>query len=170
MARRAAHGVRYAARRMDRTRWSAEWRIPFASLGIDPRKHRRFAFNLTARKTATNQFVMWCEQRDHTRAARCLLDDWDRMVAFYAYPDAHWSHIRTTNPLESPFAALRLRTDAAKRYKRVDRATALIWKLLMVAEKRFRRLRGSHLLPGVCQRRFQPQAIEEQRVLEEVAA
>lgn len=52
---------------------------------------------------------------------------------------------RTTNLLESPFAALRIRTDAAKRYKRLDRATALIWKLLMVAEKRFRRLRGREL-------------------------
>jgi len=72
--------------------------------------------------------------------------------------------------LESPFAALRLRTDAAKRYKRVDRATALIWKLLMVAEKRFRRLKGRDLLPGVYRRRFQLQSIEEQQVLEEVAA
>ena len=44
-----------------------------------------------------------------------------------------WEHLRTTNPLESPFAALRLRTDAAKRYKRVDRATAVIWKMLMIA-------------------------------------
>ena len=40
---------------------------------------------------------------------------------------------RTTNPVESPFAALRLRTDAAKPYKRVDRATAVIWKMLMLA-------------------------------------
>ena len=48
--------------------------------------------------------------------------------------------------MESPFAALRLRTDAAKRYKRVDRATTVIWNMLMVAEKRFRRLKppGAH--------------------------
>ena len=50
----------------------------------------------------------------------------------------HWGHLRTTNPVESPFAALRLRS-AAKRYKRVDRAIAVIWKMLMVAEGRFRR-------------------------------
>ena len=54
--------------------------------------------------------------------------DWDRMVTFYDFPKEHWSHLRTTNPVESPFAALRLRTDAAKRYKRVDRAIAVIWK------------------------------------------
>ena len=41
-------------------------------------------------------------------------------------PAEHWRHIRTTNPVESPFTALRLRTDAAKRYKRVDRAIAVI--------------------------------------------
>jgi len=115
-------------------------------------------------------FVTWCREQGYQTAAETLVRDWDRMVAFYAYPDAHWSHIRTTNPLESPFAALRLRTDAAKRYKRVDRATALIWKLLMVAEKRFRRLKGRDLLPGVYRRRFQHQSIKEQQVLEEVAA
>ena len=72
--------------------------------------------------------------------------DWDRMVTFYDYPREHWRHLRTTNPVESPFAALRLRADAARRYKRVDRAIAVIWKMLMVAEKRFRRLQAPELL------------------------
>ena len=51
--------------------------------------------------------------------------------------------------MESPFAALRLRTDAAKRYKRVDRAIAVIWKMLMVAEGRFRRLKAPELIEDV---------------------
>ena len=71
------------------------------------------------------------------------------MVTFYHFPREHWQHLRTTNPLESPFAALRLRTDAAKRYKRVDRATAVIWKMLMIAEKRFRRLKAPGLMRDV---------------------
>ena len=71
------------------------------------------------------------------------------MVTFYEFPREHWQHLRTTNPVESPFAALRLRTDAAKRYKRVDRATAVIWKTLMVAEKRFRRLKAPALMKDV---------------------
>ena len=66
--------------------------------------------------------------------------DWERMVTFYQFPKEHWKHLRTTNPVESPFAALRLRTDAAKRYKKVENATAVIWKMLMLAEQRFRRL------------------------------
>jgi hypothetical protein len=57
--------------------------------------------------------------------------------------------LRTSNVVESPFAAIRLRTDAAKRYKSVANATAMIWKLLRVAEKSFRRLKGHDLLPEV---------------------
>lgn len=71
------------------------------------------------------------------------------MMTFYDFPREHWQHLRTTNPVESPFAALRLRTDAAKRYKSVDRATAVIWKMLMIAEKRFRRLKAPELMPDV---------------------
>ena len=85
----------------------------------------------------------------HPKAAGTLADDWDRMTAFYDFPAGHWRHLRTTNVVESPFAAVRLRTSAAKRFKKVDGATALIWKLLMVAEKRFRKLNAPHLLPGV---------------------
>ena len=86
---------------------------------------------------------------DYPKAAETLADDWDRMTAFFDFPAAHWTHLRTTNVVESLFAAVRLRTSAAKRFKRVEGATALIWKLLMVAEKRFRKLNAPHLLPGV---------------------
>ncbi len=57
--------------------------------------------------------------------------------------------MRTTNPVESAFAGLRLRIDAAKRYNRVDRATAVIWKMLMAAEKRLRRFVAPALTKGV---------------------
>jgi putative transposase len=97
------------------------------------------------------EFTAWCRQRGYQSAAATLERDWDQLVTFYRFPQEHWKHLRTTNPVESPFAALRLRTDAAKRYKRVDRATALIWKLLMVGEQRFRRLNAPHLLPSVYQ-------------------
>ena len=51
--------------------------------------------------------------------------------------------------VESPFATVRLRTTAAKRFKKVENATALIWKMLQVAESTFRRLKGAELLPAV---------------------
>jgi len=85
----------------------------------------------------------------HPKAVGTLADDWERLVSFFDFPRQHWRHLRTTNVVESPFAAVRLRTNAAKRFRRVDGATALIWKLLMVAEKRFRKLNAPQLLPGV---------------------
>jgi len=79
------------------------------------------------------------------------LPDWERMVTFYDFPEQHWRHLRTTNVVESPFASVRLRTTAAKRFKRVDSATTLIWKLLIVAEKRFRKLDAPHLVRQVAE-------------------
>lgn len=84
--------------------------------------------------------------RDYPKAVETLSRDWDRMVTFYDFPREHWRHIRTTNIVESPFSAVRLRTGAARRFRKVANATALIWKVLMVAEKRFRKLDAPHLL------------------------
>lgn len=92
-------------------------------------------------------------RRWYPQAVTALEADWERMVAFYAFPKAHWKHLRTTNVVESPFAAVRLRTTAAKRFKRVENATALIWRLLQVAESRFRLLNASELLPAVAKGR-----------------
>lgn len=85
----------------------------------------------------------------YPKAMETLERDWERMVTFYDYPKEHWKHLRTTNIVESPFDRVRLRTSAAKRYKRVENACALIWKVLCVAEKMFRKLNAPHLLPSV---------------------
>jgi transposase-like protein len=89
--------------------------------------------------------------QEHPKAVETLQRDWERMVAFYAFPKDHWKHLRTTNPVESPFAAVRLRTAAGKRYKKVANATALIWRVLMVAERSFRRLDHPELLPELAE-------------------
>lgn len=96
-----------------------------------------------------DQFLKWCQKGNYPRAAATLERDWHRMVTFYNFPKEHWRHLRTTNPVESPFAGLRLRTDAAKRYKKVDNATAVIWKMLLLAEQRFRRLDAPERLKEV---------------------
>jgi putative transposase len=87
--------------------------------------------------------------RDYPDAAKILSTDWERMVTFYGFPKEHWKHLRTTNIVESPFASVRLRTTAAKRLKKVASATALIWRVLLVAEKSFRRLDAPELLAEV---------------------
>jgi transposase-like protein len=88
-------------------------------------------------------------RRPYPKAVETLERDWERMVTFFAFPAEHWLHLRTTNIVESPFAAVRLRTTAGKRYKKVANATALIWKVLGVAEKTFRRLNAPELLPAL---------------------
>jgi putative transposase len=88
-------------------------------------------------------------RRTHPKAVALLLKDWERMVAFYDFPREHWKHLRTSNVVESPFAAVRLRTDAAKRFKKAANATALIWRLLRVAESRFRKLDAPQLAAEV---------------------
>jgi putative transposase len=95
------------------------------------------------------RFQAWCRSHGLDEAAELIEHDWERMVAFYRFPREHWTHLRTTNVVESPFGALRLRTDAAKRFKKVDNATAVIFKMLKVAETRFRRLNAAELLREV---------------------
>jgi len=101
-----------------------------------------------------------------------LLADWERMVTFYSFPKEHWAHLRTTNVVESPFSSVRLRTDAARRFKKVQNATAMIWKLLQVAEKNFRSLKGFWLLSDVYKGKIFVDGVEKQesRVLERMAA
>jgi putative transposase len=76
-------------------------------------------------------------------------DDWERLVTFSQCPRAHWRHRRTTHVVASPLAAVRRRPTAANRFKKVDFATALLWKRRHVAEGPFRRLHAPELLPGV---------------------
>jgi putative transposase len=95
------------------------------------------------------KFQEWSQRRGFEGAGQLLEEDWERMVAYYSFPQDHWVHLRTTNVVESPFSAVRLRTDAARRYKKAENATAVIWKVLMVAESRFRRLNAPELVAEV---------------------
>jgi transposase-like protein len=95
------------------------------------------------------QFQTWCRQHAYHQAAELIEQDWERMITFYQFPKEHWKHLRTSNPIESPFAVVRLRTDAAKRFKKVANASAMIWKMMLVAEKKFRRLHAPQLLMDV---------------------
>jgi transposase-like protein len=109
-------------------------------------------------------------RRAYPRAVATLENDWDRLVTFYDFPEGHWKHLRTTNVIESPFAAVRLRTDAAKRFKKVANATALLWRLLLVAERRFRRLNAPEQLAAVYDgRKFADGQLVKDKVLKAAA-
>jgi transposase-like protein len=96
-----------------------------------------------------DQFVAWCGQHGEADAARGLMADGERLVPFSRFPQPHGQHLRTSNPVESPFAAARLRTDAAKPFQLVKTAPAVIWKLLFVAERVFRRVKHPECRPLV---------------------
>jgi putative transposase len=115
-------------------------------------------------------FQAWATKKGAAAAARRLDDDWDRLVTFYAFPKEHWKHLRTTNVVESPFAAVRLRTAAAKRFKKVENATAVIWKTLLVAEQSFRRLDAPELLPEVAEGVVYVDGVRAQRGSKKAAA
>ena len=75
-------------------------------------------------------------------AADTVMRDWDDFVTFYHFPIEHWIHLRTTNPLESIFGGVRLRTDAARRIRRRDNALYLVFKIAERLSKNWRPLNG----------------------------
>ncbi len=107
-----------------------------------------YADSQAAGEALRDQFTTRYQALAPTAVER-LHEDWERLVTFYQFPRDHGVHLRTTNIVESPFATVRLRTTAAKRFKKVENATAVIWKLLQVAESSFRRLKGAQFLPAV---------------------
>ena len=82
-------------------------------------------------------------------AMQSLVKDKDSLLAFYDFPAMHWQHIRTTNPIESVFATVRLRTNKTKNCGSRQTTLAMAFKLLTTAEKKWRRLRGYKLLADV---------------------
>ncbi|MCA1730754.1 MAG: IS256 family transposase, partial [Actinobacteria bacterium] len=81
------------------------------------------------------------------KAVKKITDDEEALLAFYDYPAEHWRHLRTTNPIESPFATVRARTDLTKGPGSREAGVAMIFKLLKAAEGRWRRLNGYRLVP-----------------------
>jgi len=82
----------------------------------------------------------------YPKAANCLAQDRDELLTFYDFPGAHWQSIRTTNPIESTFATVRLRTAKTRGCVSRNTTLSLTFKLGQSAAKRWRRLRGTQWL------------------------
>lgn len=85
----------------------------------------------------------------YPKAVECLVKDREALLAFYDFPAEHWKHIRTTNPIESAFATVRLRTYKTKGCGTRAATLAMVFKLVQSAEKHWRRLDGHALLLDV---------------------
>jgi len=83
---------------------------------------------------------------DQRAAAETVLRDWEDFITFYHYPREHWIHLRTTNPLESVFSGVRLRTDATRRMRRRDNALYLVFKIVERLSRNWRALNGGATL------------------------
>ena len=85
----------------------------------------------------------------YPKAVECLVKDRDKLLAFYDFPAEHWPHLRTTNPIESTFATVRLRTDKTKGSGSRTACLTMVFKLAQVAEQHWRALNGSALVQDV---------------------
>ncbi len=83
------------------------------------------------------------------KAAERLIKDRERLLTFYDFPAEHWKHIRTTNPIESTFATVRLRTAKTKGCLSRKTALAMAFKLILSARRKWRKLDGSNQLAKV---------------------
>ncbi len=82
-------------------------------------------------------------------ACSCLDGDREELLAFYDFPADHWIHLRTTNPIESTFSTVRLRTNKTKGCGSRTACLTMVFKLAQSAEKRWRALNGASLLADV---------------------
>lgn len=85
----------------------------------------------------------------YPKAVEKLDKDWAQLTAFFDFPAEHWRHLRTTNPIESSFATVKLRTRVTKGAGSKTAALAMAYKLLDAAQERWRRFNGHELVADV---------------------
>ncbi len=90
----------------------------------------------------------------YEKACKCLSKDRAELFHFFDFPAKHWKHIRSTNPIESTFATIRLRTKRTKGCGSVDATLTMVFKLAQCAEKKWKKLHGAKMLADVIDARF----------------
>ena len=104
--------------------------------------------NAPTRKTAPKAIKTFTTDfgAKYPKAAECLTKDQDALLAFFDFPAEHWKHLRTTKPIESAFATVRLRTRVTKGPGSRAAGLAMVFKLLLAAEQSWRKLNGAELV------------------------
>ena len=103
-----------------------------------------------AAEQALDNFLLSYELK-YPKASECLHKDRAALLTFYDFPALHWQHIRTTNPIESTFATVRLRTSKTRGCVSRGGMLAMVFKLTKVAEQKWYKLKGSEFLVQVIQ-------------------
>ena len=104
-----------------------------------------------SRQEASKAFDLFLQtfEAKYPKAVECLVKDRDVLLTFYDFPAEHWVHLRTTNPIESTFATVRLRTMRTKGSGSRTACLTMVFKLAQCAERHWRRLNGQELIPEV---------------------
>lgn len=103
----------------------------------------RGIYSASSREVAerlANELQSEWKEAGYYQAMECLWVAMPKLLTFYEMPEEHWKHLRTTNVIESPFASVRLRTDAAKRFRSSKSGTHLVFKILQSCEGRWSRI------------------------------
>jgi transposase-like protein len=107
--------------------------------------------NAPTRAEAETGIVAFAADYDakYPTAVASLRRDQAQLLTFYDFPAEHWRHLRTTHVIESPFATVRLRQRVTKGAGSRTKGLMMAFKLLAMAEERWRKVNGSELLPLV---------------------
>jgi transposase-like protein len=141
------------------TREQGCWRHKLANVldqlpkRLQPRAKRAlhemmYAERRSACEAAKVRFEAECQAK-YPKAVESLTANWERLVTFFDFPAEHWKHSRTTNVIESPFATVRLRERTTRGAGSRTKGLLMAFKLLDMAQQRWRRLDAAHLLPLV---------------------
>ena len=124
--KQAAHTLQPEARRRLREMWESETQALWEEL--------------------RDSYVAGLRSSGQGAAAETVLRDWQDFVTFYHYPKEHWVHLRTSNPIESVFSGVRLRTASTRRMRCRDNALYLVFKLVERLSGNWRALNGGENL------------------------
>jgi len=158
----------------DNTRWQRCWvhktanvlnKLP-KSIQAKAKEKLHMIWMAPEKDEAEKQFDDFIEiyEAKYPKAAKCLKKDRDALLTFYDFPAEHWRHIRTTNPIESTFSSVRLRTAKVRSCFSSKTVVSMAFKLCQSAEKRWQRLHHSERLAKVIEGIKFVNGIEKNRI------
>lgn len=136
------------------------------SLQLKAKSHLHRIWQANDKNEAERQFESFVNSYEakYPKAAQCLEKDRDSLLTFYDFPAEHWRHIRTTNPIESTFATVRLRTNKVRGCFSANTVVTMAFKLCKCAQRRWIRLHRPERLAEIIKGVKFVNGIEEKRI------
>jgi putative transposase len=114
------------------------------------RKSLQRIYNAVTRAEALSRIGCFAKSyKDYPPAVQCLVENQDDLLSYFDFPWEHWRHLKTTNPVESPFSAVKSRVRRAKRMMQHWSALGLVFKLMQDQQTRWHRLNAPELVAAV---------------------